>query len=215
MKLNILVPDSLNDITLNQYQKFDKINTEDNKGSSFILHKMIEIFCNVDLKDIATIKYNDVNKVSKHISKLFENKPELIPTFTHNNIEYGFIPQLDDMTLGEYIDLDNYLSEWKTNHKAMSVLYRPIKHKRANRYQIEDYDGANNNLKDMPLDVVFGAMFFFYLLNEELLKITLKYLEKETTETLTLQQKETLAQNGVFINRFTDLLRGMSQNLIQ
>jgi len=215
MKLNILVPDSLNDITLNQYQKFDKINTEDNKGSSFILHKMIEIFCNVDLKDIATIKYNDVNKVSKHISKLFENKPELIPTFTHNNIEYGFIPQLDDMTLGEYIDLDNYLSEWKTNHKAMSVLYRPIKHKRANRYQIEDYDGANDNLKDMPLDVVFGAMFFFYLLNEELLKITLKYLEKETTETLTLQQKETLAQNGVFINRFTDLLRGMSQNLIQ
>jgi len=215
MKLNILVPDSLNDITLNQYQKFDKINTEDNKGSSFILHKMIEIFCNVDLKDIATIKYNDVNKVSKHISKLFENKPELIPTFTHNNIEYGFIPQLDDMTLGEYIDLDNYLSEWKTNHKAMSVLYRPIKHKRANRYQIEDYDGANDNLKDMPLDVVFGAMFFFYLLNEELLKITLKYLEKETAETLTLQQKETLAQNGVFINRFTDLLRGMSQNLIQ
>lgn len=215
MKLNILVPDSLNDITLNQYQKFDKINTEDNKGSSFILHKMIEIFCNVDLKDIATIKYNDVNKVSKHISKLFENKPELRPTFTHNNIEYGFIPQLDDMTLGEYIDLDNYLSEWKTNHKAMSVLYRPIKHKRANRYQIEDYNGANDNLKDMPLDVVFGAMFFFYLLNEELLKITLKYLEKETTETLTLQQKETLAQNGVFINRFTDLLRGMSQNLIQ
>ena len=51
MKIEINVPDSLNEITLEQYQRFEKLNTEDNQGSTFLLQKMVEIFCNLDLKD--------------------------------------------------------------------------------------------------------------------------------------------------------------------
>ena len=40
---------------------------------------------------------------------------------------------LDDMTLGEYIDLDNTLGEWQEMHKAMSILYRPITFQRKNK----------------------------------------------------------------------------------
>jgi hypothetical protein len=215
MKLNILVPDHLKEITLEQYQKFAKLNNKENEGSAFLLHKMIEIFCNVDLKNIATIKYIDVQKITIHLNKIFDTKNDLIPTFTLKGIEYGFIPQLDEMSFGEYIDLDNYLGDWNNMHKAMSVLYRPIKFRKENKYQIEDYKKSNDLMKQMPLDIALGAMVFFYHLNSELLQITLNYLNKEIPNKLTLQQKQILEQSGVGINQSMDLLKGMLPSLIK
>ena len=215
MKLNIIVPDNLNDITLEQYQKFAKLNTKENEGSAFLLHKMIEIFCNVNLKDIATIKYNDVQKIAEHLNKIFDVKPNLINTFILDDIEYGFIPQLDDMTLGEYIDLDNYLGDWDNIHKAMAVLYRPIKNKKEHRYQIQNYKGANNKLLKMPVDVVLGSMGFFYNLSNELLTTTLSFLQDEIPNSLTSQQREALERSGVSTNQFGDLLKGMLPDLMQ
>lgn len=214
MKIEINVPDSLNEITLAQYQKFEKLNTEANKDSTFLLQKMVEIFCGLELKDVATIKYKSVQLIVEHLNKVFEVKHTLVPTFTLNDVEYGFIPVLDDMTLGEYIDLDESLGDWQTMHKAMSVLYRPVKFKKGHKYQIEEYKGTNDTMKQAPLDVVFAAMVFFYNLNNELAQITLSYLEVEANK-LTTQQKERLVQSGVGINRSMQLAREMLPNLIQ
>jgi hypothetical protein len=215
MKLNIIVPDKLSEITLDQYQRFTKLNTKENEGSSFLLHKMIEIFCNVDLKDIATIKYTDVQKITLHLNKVFDTKTDLIPTFVLKGKEYGFIPQLDEMSFGEYIDLDNYLGDWDNMHKAMSVLYRLVKFKKENKYQIEDYNKSNDIMKEMPLDVALGAMVFFYHLNSELLQITMNFLSKEIPKELTYQQKQILEQSGVGINQSMDLLKGMLPSLMK
>ena len=97
----------------------------------------------------------------------------------------------------------------------MSVLYRPIKFKKENKYQIVDYEKSNDIMKDMPLDVALGAMVFFYHLNSELLTITLNYLNKEIPNKLTSQQKQTLEQSGVGISQSMDLLKGMLPSLIQ
>jgi hypothetical protein len=209
MKLDIYIPEELSDITLGQYQKFAKINTGENENTSFLLHKMVEIFCNIDLKDIAKIKYTYVNNIVSEINKMFDVKTSLIPIFKMGGINYGFIPKLDDITLGEYIDLDNTLGDWETMHKAMSVLYRPVKFQKGHRYQIEDYTGMENDerMKNMPLDVVMGSLVFFWSLRNELLKNTLKYLSKEMTENLTTQQRATLVENGDGINLSTDWLK--------
>jgi len=209
MKLDIYIPEELSDITLGQYQKFAKINTGENESTSFLLHKMVEIFCNIDLKDIAKIKYTYVNNIVSEINKMFDVKTSLIPIFKMGGIDYGFIPKLDDITLGEYIDLDNTLGDWETMHKAMSVLYRPVKFQKGHRYQIEDYTGMENaeRMKNIPLDVVMGSLVFFWSLRNELLKNTLKYLSKEMTENLTTQQRATLVENGDGINLSTDWLK--------
>ena len=122
MKIEINVPDSLKEITLGQYQKFEKLNTEENKDTTFLLQKMVQIFCSLNLKDVATIKYKSVQEIALHLNKVFDTKHDLIPTFELGGVKLGFIPVLDDMTLGEYIDLDNNLGDWQTMHKAMSVL---------------------------------------------------------------------------------------------
>jgi len=212
MKIEINVPDSLNEITLAQYQKFEKLNTEENKDSTFLLQKMVEIFCGLQLKDVATIKYKSVQVIANHLNKIFNVKHSLVPTFTLNSVEYGFIPVLDDMTLGEYIDLDESLGDWQNMHKAMSVLYRPIKYKKGHKYQIEEYKGTNDTMLQAPLDVVFGAMVFFYSLSNELAQTILSYLQTETNK-LTIQQQELLEASGVGINQSMQLVKEMLPSL--
>ena len=215
MKVEIQIPSSLSEITLEQYQKFTKINTDENQDSSFLMHKTVELFCNLNLQDIAKIKFIYVQEILNDINNLFEPKQDLIPTFNLNGVEYGIIPVLDDMTLGEYIDLDETFTDWDTMHKAMAVLYRPVSFKKGDRYQIEDYEGLDKAelMKQMPLDVVMGCMFFFWSLNEELLKTTLSYLNQEIPKELTTEQLQTLAKNGGGINHSMDSLKEMLDDL--
>jgi len=211
MKLEINVPENLNEITLEQYQRFDKINTEENQDSNFLLHKTVEIFCGLELKDIATIRINSIKEILGDIDKVFSEKTDLVPTFTLDGIEYGFIPNLDDMTIGEFIDLDENLTEWETIHKAMSVLYRPINYKKEDKYLIEEYTGLDKAelFKKMPLGIVMGAMVFFYRLNNELLEITLNYLKREVPNQMNTESLAALERSGVGSSRFMDSLRVM------
>lgn len=215
MKVDIYIPEKLSDITLEQYQKFAKLNTEENQNSNFLLHKMVEIFCRLDLKDIARIKYQYVNSIVSDLNNIFNAKTELIQTFKLKGVEYGFIPKLDDITLGEYIDLDNNISDWETMHKAMAVLYRPITLQKGDRYQIEEYTAKEDTekFKDMPLDVVMGSLVFFWSLSSELLQTTLKYLAKEMEGNLTIQQRQALEESGVGISQSMGWLKAMLPSL--
>ena len=215
MKVEIQIPSSLSEVTLEQYQKFTKLNTDENQDSSFLMHKTVEIFCNLNLQDIAKVKFTYVQEILNDINNLFEKKQDLIPTFTHRGIEYGLIPVLDDMTLGEYVDLDENFTDWNTMHKAMTVLYRPVTLHKGDRYQIEDYNGLDNaeTMKQMPLNVVMGCMFFFWNLNDELLKTTLNYLNQEIPKELTTEQLQTLVKSGGGINQSMDSLKEMLDDL--
>jgi len=118
---------------------------------------------------------------------------------------------LEDISLGEFIDLDNYLGNWKTMHKAMSVLYRPVVEKKEDRYTIQEYEGANDKLLEMPLDIVFGSVVFFYHLSQELLKTTLNYLGQG--QKLDWDQQLTLETNGDGISQSMHSLKATLQNL--
>jgi hypothetical protein len=214
MKLVIDVPDSLREISLHQYQKFTKLNVPENQGSTFLLQKQIEIFCNVNLRDLATIKYRDIEKITNHLNNIFDNSnTDLVERFKLGVVEYGFIPKLEDITLGEYIDLDNYLGDWDKMHKAMSVLYRPITTKIKDKYKIEEYDGTKyeEEMMYMPLDIAINAMVFFYQLNRDLLNLTQNYLK--VPQNITDQQKEVLVRNGVGTNQSLHLLQEILKDL--
>jgi len=204
MKITINIPESLNDITLKQYQKWLKI-AEDKKLDNFLQQKMIEIFCNVELKKVLQMKATDVSEICTSINKLFTNDCKLITKFDHNDKQFGFVPKLDDMSFGEYIDLDTYMADWQNMHKAMSVLFRPIKYKKKEQYLIEDYESANKyDLQNMSLDIVFGALVFFCNLRTELQKHILNYLANQTEIKVPQGLRDSL-RNGAGINPFMEL----------
>ena len=215
MKVTLQVPENLSEITLGQYQKFEKLNTEENQNSSFLLQKMVQIFCNIDLKDVAKIRYSDVQAIVQDLNAVFDTKPLLKNKVVLNGVKYGFIPNLDDMTLGEYIDLDTNIVDWQTMHRAMAVMFRPITFEKRDQYQIGKYEGVkdDNVFKDMPLDVSLGAQSFFLSLGQELLNNTMKFLELEQEQNLHLQQ--ILIENGDSIKVSMDLIKGILPSLIR
>tara|TARA_R110000796_G_scaffold250812_1_gene380878 strand:+ start:42 stop:533 length:492 start_codon:yes stop_codon:yes gene_type:complete len=160
MKGSLLIPNNLGEITLKQYQKYLKIQ-EKNVDPYFLQCKMIEIFCNLDGKTVRLLNVLDANRIVNILNKMFEDKPRLIRTFTIGGIEYGLIPQLDDMSLGEYIDLDTNIGNWDNMLIAMNVLFRPIKQKIGEKYLIKEYDiDTTERLTEIPIDIVLGAIFF-------------------------------------------------------
>jgi hypothetical protein len=201
----------LSDITLRQYKHYLKIqkNVEDEK---FLGAKIIEIFCDIELKDVMRLKFNDAELIANSLAEMFEQKPKLVRHFKLGKTKYGFQPQLDDLTLGEYIDLDTYIGDWDNMEKAMNVLYRPVELNIKDKYTIKKYDVTNyDTMLDMPMDAVISSIFFFWNLGLELSKTITNYLDKEQNEALT--QYLISQPNGVGITQFTDSLKATLQDL--
>jgi hypothetical protein len=211
MDLNIYVPTDLNEITLGQYQSFVSFQkTTEDEGR--IAQKMLEIFCGLKTTEAIKVRYKDANAIIEILIDLMNNKPSLIRRFKMRGKEYGFIPNLDEMSLGEYVDLDTFIGDTDNLHRAMAVLFRPVQNKYGNQYNIEDYTGEGAELmKDMPLDVAFGAMLFFYRLGMDLSEAMMNYLQEE--EQSSLIQHLSLAESGDGINQFTHLLKEILQDL--
>ncbi len=216
MKIELTIPTTLNDIKLAQYQKFLSI-AKDNEESEFLQQKMVQLFCGIDLKDVAQIRYKDVAEITANINNLFTKENAFIQRFKMGGVEFGFIPNLDEMSTGEYMDLDTYITDWDTMHNAMAVLYRPITNKLGNKYQIEEYKGSvtyADVMRHAPLDVVLGAMVFFYNLGNDLLKSTINYLE-ENQEVQNILNKHNLENVGDGIQVSMLLLKETLEDLMK
>jgi hypothetical protein len=211
MKVEVYIPDTLSEITLGQYQKYLKIQSE-NEDENFLAIKMIEIFCGLRGDTIMAMKANSIKDVTMILTDMFNEKPQLVKEFKLNGRTYGFIPKLEDMTFGEYIDLDTYIGDMENIHRAMNVLYRPIKQKYQERYLIEDYTGDDPEvMKSMPMDAVLSSILFFYNLGMDLSKAMLNSLEED--KEMNLAQYLTSEENGDGINHFSVSLKEILEDL--
>ena len=207
MKVEVYIPDTLSEITLGQYQKYLKIQ-ENNEDENFLAIKMIEIFCGLRGDTIMAMKANSIKDITLILTEMFNEKPQLVKEFKMGGRNYGFVPKLEDMTFGEYIDLDNYLPKWETMHNAMGVLYRPLKSKNGDKYTIEDYKLSEGI--DTPLDVALSANFFL----QNLLKDLLSYIPNSIKSIVQQELKSgTLDVNGDGINQSMESLKEICLDL--
>lgn len=212
MELKVNVPTTLSEITLDQYQRFARVQGDE----EFLTHKMLEIFCGVPLADLPNVRIKDVSHVSKHIIQMLNEKPKLTTKFTIGEHKFGFIPELDNITYGEFIDLDTYMQDVQDLHKTMAVLYRPIVSEVKGRYLIEPYESAGKYedlMKDAPMDVVMGASLFFYRLGNELLEATLNSLEKEMSNKTNTPSKDNSQSGGGGTQQSINLLKEILDDL--
>jgi len=108
-----------------------------------------------------------------------------------NDVEYGFHPDLNSITLGEYADIEQFIKNGidKNLPELMSVLYRPVKEKKNDIYIIDAYDGdirmRTEEMKQMSAEQVQSALVFFYTLGKVLSEILPLYLIQKLKETKT------------------------------
>lgn len=219
MKTEIVIPTSLSEIPLKSYQEFMKV-VEKSNDEEFIGQKTIEIFCGLKMKDVVKVKWSDVKALTLHLNEIFKAKPKFQATFKIKDTEFGFIPNLEDMTFGEYIDLESNISSVETFHKAMAVMYRPITKKVKDRYEIFEYVGSDefsDVMKYAPLNVVLGATLFFSTLGSDLVQHTLTCLEMEIQKNpkiMTLAKERNLINDGDGTIQSMRFLRETLQSLM-
>lgn len=85
---------------------------------------------------------------------------------------FGFVPDWDAFTAGEWIDLEAYLEDfWKNAHKVMSVLFREVTYELGDKYEVKKYTAKEDAsiFEEMPADLVSGTLLFFWTTRNELL----------------------------------------------
>jgi hypothetical protein len=216
LKLKVLIPETLNDIKLIQYQKFlESIKNRDD--DKFIKNKFIEYSCGIDTKNIISINEIDSNRIYNKLNQLFEyKKPVFKQEFILGNITFGFIPNLEKLTITEYQIIEDNIANIETIHLALAVLYRPIIKKNKtylkritpNKYLIDEYREGELSysevLKHMPLDLVYGTIEYFIILFNDMMKKNLNNNDSLLTLDLLLINKNI---KGNFIDTILTLLR--------
>jgi len=147
-QVKITIPTKLSEIKLSQYQKFART-TKDSEDDKFIARQIVGIFCDIPDTVVGQIKAKDFESIVTDITNVLSIKPEFKTKFVLDGVKYGFIPDLEDITVDEKADLDTYLSDMDKMDKAMAVMYRPIIAENKRGYLIEEYMEEINHIEDL------------------------------------------------------------------
>ena len=190
------IPETIKDITIKQLMEFENTDKTDDD--------YIKCFCGIEKpQQIAKKEYTEL---VNHLKEVLQSEVNFERTFKHNNISFGFIPNLDKISGAEYIDLENYVAT-KEYHKVVAILFRPITKQKKNwfkrgasdLYDIKAYTGTeqwSSVMLNVSCVYYLGAMVFFYNLSNDLLNYLKDYSIKIMQE-LEVRKSNNLTRNGV------------------
>ena len=213
--MKISVPTHINDITLEQYQRFALINTEE-QDKEFFMFKTIEIFCGVDIALVSKMRLKDAESISNEVLEVLQQNVPFTNKFELEGVKYGFIPDLQAISLGEFIDLEEGLSKDKDFHKAASVMFRPIVKEFGELYTIDGYEAStemHHVMKQAPVGVISAAIVFFYSIAKELLKASQDFSSQEKAEAMTILEKLNSQRNTGGLTLSTLYAEAMLQSI--
>ena len=162
--MKVTLPDSLEEITIAQFKKLMELTAiEDEKEQAVAI---VGYFCNLSRAEVLTMHANDFEAVVSHLMGLtsIEKRYGLERFITMGGVEYGFHPNLKNITVGEFADLEQYCGDDAYQHleAVMSILYRPVKEKHGIFYTVEPYEGAKpDKFMQFPFTAALGALAFF------------------------------------------------------
>lgn len=184
-KLKLVIPESWDELKLSQYIEF--ITTDFTSLSDINkMFRVVSIMCDIDEEEISKLTIQQINMIISELDWVYI-KPNYSfnRIITINGVRYGSIPNFNNIKVGEWIDIENYIKEFKKNiHKIMAIIYRPItEYKTEYVYKIEDYD--SNTLSERSdlflekfkvIDAINSSVFFWNFVEAYLANTTL-YLE--------------------------------------
>ena len=198
--MKLTIPTELSDITLGQLQTLTRL--EATQLTDLERQKQtIELLANVDRATIDKIKLNDLNSLYEKLAGLSKSSDSLHLFVTIDNVKYGFIPNLSEISTGEFADLDTLCQELNDNlHLIMAILYRPVDKEANGKYSIEAYDADLEERgrifkKKLRANVVNSAILFFWSIGNDYLNdlLTSSQVDQET------KSSKTSVKNGAGI----------------
>tara|TARA_R100001163_G_scaffold4578_1_gene5950 strand:+ start:393 stop:1022 length:630 start_codon:yes stop_codon:yes gene_type:complete len=165
--MKLTIPDKLSDITLAQFRQIEQL---DDSGDLYWVRTALSILTELEPDQIDLLSVGDMERIGDILGRLFSYDDDDVPL--QNIIEYqgqtyGFHPNLTNITVGEWADLEQLLDKgWLENMGAvLSILYRPVTIQTKHEYKIAPYVGYGEEAEevwaDLTMDVVLGAVAFF------------------------------------------------------
>ena len=149
----------------------------------------------LELKDVVAI----MSKLSEFQKKQNSSLKKIIEI---DGKRYGFHPDLDSITLGEWADLETFIKQdiEKNLPEVMAILYRPITEETdSGVYTIAAYDGnitiRAEEMKKMSAEQVQSALVFFWHLGNVLL-MTLPSFLMERLKEMKMQSQQNPSQKS-------------------
>ena len=169
------------DVTLENWLKLIEVETESKSKEAL---ETITALSDIPKQLIKELGIQDVAVIMNRIAELQAKEDGKLKRIIEvEGKEYGFHPDLDSITLGEYADLETFIKNGIENNmpEVMAILYRPITAKGENGvYTIAAYDGnisiRAEEMKKMSAEQVQSSLVFFWNLGNELSKILPLYL---------------------------------------
>ena len=189
------------DVTLEKWLKLIDFHNESKSGEAL---KTIAALSDIPKKLIKQLELKDVAVIMSNIAELQKKQNSSLKRLIEvEGKEYGFHPDLDSITLGEYADIETFIKNDIENHlpELMAILYRPIAEKGENGvYTIQAYDGniriRAEQMKKMKAEQVQSALVFFYHFVNVLLKTLPSYLMERLKEMKMQLQQNHSQKNG-------------------
>tara|TARA_R110000824_G_scaffold107747_4_gene254279 strand:+ start:2987 stop:3631 length:645 start_codon:yes stop_codon:yes gene_type:complete len=190
-----------NEIDLEKWAQLISIKTDSPAKEAI---QTINALSDIPTKVVKELGIADVSSILSRIAKMqSKTNSKLTKVIMIDGIEYGFHPNLDDITIGEYADIETLVKNDLASAlpDLMAILFRPIVEKKNNIYSIQAYDGditiRREVMKSMSGEQVQNAMVFFWTLGKELLTIMPLYLMEQTRKTLKSRLTNPLGRDGV------------------
>ena len=192
---------SWSDVTL---EKFAEL-TELSKGSKAKeAEETLAALSDMPRKLIKELSLRDVSIILGKMAELQgEQETILKKTIEIDGKEYGMHPDLSEITLGEYADIETLIKEGIEDNlpELMAILFRPITAKGESKdvYDIEAYDGKikirAEVMKKMSAEQVQSALVFFYGFGMVFLQ-TMRLYSMEQKQEMKTSQMEILPKSG-------------------
>lgn len=207
--MRIEIPTSLDDVKISQLIKWNE--AVEMYSDKFLPFQMVSIFCNIDVNEVIKIPLNKFNDIVDTLNETLTKEVKFYDRFFLGTKQYGFIPNLDEISSAEYIDLDTYMET--DILRAMMVLFRPVENTFKQMYNIKEYKGTDGFeiMLEAPASAFLGAKVFFWNLRNELVKRFPVYLNQQMTS----EQKIDLQKNGDGIFQLMQLLEDIDLNTMK
>jgi len=193
--------DSWSDVTLEKWADLVALQEGTKSEEAF---ETITTMSDIPRQLVAQLALSDVVGIMSKISELQEQADTTLKNLIEiDGVEYGFHPDLSDITLGEFADLETMIKQGIEDNlpEIMSILYRPITGKKGDRYTIQSYDGEirlrAEEMKQMKAEDVQGALVFFWRFVKKLLILMPSYLMAQTEAIAKTMQTRTSQTNGL------------------
>ncbi len=159
--MNITVPTSWEDVSLNQYQALAQINAEDYKSKLRYSMQLVQILCDID--DVSTFPLEVINEIVLNFDFLREE----IPSDRKDEIEfkgkvYKWRGSFNELTVGEMLSIEQIIDlEELSYNMSYDVVCAVLLRENGEDFNANKFNDNRVLFGELPITDVMGTILFF------------------------------------------------------